>query len=167
LIYPGAVRALLPLSGLLLFGPSLACVNTDAAVFVDPTLTQAEATVSGGTLGTSVKGSFQLSLHLGPRATGPSQVNPGTFSILDAEQKGSIVSPLPVVSTTTFPVTVELDSDVDVAFTFDTGAKPLPADVMPKLCDPAGVVLGGAIEDSLQNHATPFASAVFHPSGCM
>jgi hypothetical protein len=54
-----------------------------------------------------------------------------------------------------------------VAFTFDTGAKPLPVDVKPKLCDPAGVVIGGAIQDSLQDHATTFASAVFHPAGCM
>ena len=35
-----------------------------------------------------------------------------------------------------------------------------------KLCDPAGIVVGGVIEDSLQDTSTPVFSAVFHPTGC-
>jgi hypothetical protein len=142
-------------------------LNTDPTVFVEPTLEKPEATVSGGALGTGIKGSFQLSLHLGPRATGSSQVKLGVCNVLDAEKKGEIVSALPVTTQTELPVSVELDSDVDLSFTFDSGTKPLPSEVLPALCDPAGVVLGGTIEDSLQDRATPFASAVFHPAGCM
>src|SRR5262249_5350752 len=144
-----------------------ACINTDAAVFVEPTATNPAATVMGSALGVSLTGSFDLKLHLGPRATGPSMVTPGTFTILDAQQMGAIVSPLPVTTTPPFPVTVELDSDVNMAAKFDTGTTLLMTDVKTKLCDPAGVVIGGAIQDSLQNHATPFTSAVFHPAGCM
>src|SRR4051812_12163162 len=110
-IYPPAVRAPILSAGLLLAGLSTACVNTDAAVFVDPSVTKAEATVSGGALGVGLKGSFDLGLHLGPRASGPSKVTPGTFTILDAKQMGSIVSPLPVLTMSMFPVTVDLDSD--------------------------------------------------------
>jgi hypothetical protein len=153
-------------TGLLLAVLSIACVNTDAAVFVDPSVANPAATVTAVTLGTDVTGSFDLKLHLGPRATGPSKVSldMGIFTILDAQQNGALVSPLPVVTTTTFPVNVDLDSDVTATFTFDTGAKQLPAAM---LCDPAGVVIGGAIQDSLQDRATPFASAAFHPAGCM
>jgi hypothetical protein len=144
----------------------MACVNTDPTVFVEPTATKPEATVAVGTLVVSLKGSFQLSLHLGPRATGKSTVSLGAVEILDAERKGAIVSALPVTTTPALPVTVELDSDVDLSCAFDTGDKSIADDARPKLCDPAGVVLGGTIEDSLQDRATPFASAVFHPAGC-
>lgn len=161
------MRALTLSLGLLGAGLGAGCINTDAAVFVDPTLAKAEATVAGGALGVSLKGSFDLDLHLGPRATGPSKVTPGEFAIYDAQRNGAIVAALPVTTTSTFPVTVDLNSDVNLAFVIDTGAKPLSADLQPKLCDPAGVVLGGTIEDSLQNHSTPFFSAVFHPAGCM
>lgn len=162
------MRALILTTGLLLAGLSAGCVNTDTAVFVDPTPSNPAATVTGGALGVSLKGSFDLKLHLGARASGPSKVTLGAFAIADATaQMNAIVASLPVATTTTFPVTVDLDSDVDVAFTFDTGTKPLSADLQPKLCDPAGVVLSGTIQDSLQDRATPFHSAVFHPAGCM
>jgi hypothetical protein len=161
------VRPLILLPLLLLSCLSIACINTDAAVFVEPRIEKPEAEVSGGTLGIGLKGSFQLSLHLGARATGSSEVTPGTTTIFDAEKKEAIVSALLVKTETPFPVVVEVDSDVDIPFTFDSGTKPLPNDVKLELCDPAGLVLGGAITDSLQNRATPFASAVFHPVGCM
>jgi hypothetical protein len=161
------VRRLLLLPGLYVFCLSSACVNTDAAVFVEPTVNKPEATVSTSALGVGLKGSFQLSLHLGPRATGSSQVTPESFTILDAGKKASIVSALPASTEVALPVAVELDSDVDIPFTFDTGAKPLESGTKAKLCDAAGIVLGGAIKDSLQDHATLFASAVFHPQGCM
>jgi hypothetical protein len=169
MIYPSHVQnrpiprlvALLPLALL-----AAACVDTDAAVFVEPTVEGAEAKVAGGVLGVALTGSFHLKLHLGPRATGPSEVSLLSAKILDAQQKGEIIGALPVSSTTTFPVTVDLDSDVDVPFTFDTGKNPLPAELETALCDPAGVVLGGAIQDSLQTGSTAFASAVFHVTGC-
>ena len=152
----------------LLLLPALAflagCPNTDAAVFVEPTVTEPALTVKGGTLGVGLEGSFTLSLHLGPRASGPSQVSLGSFTLTDASQKETIVDSLAVATTTQLPVTVDLDSDVDVPFTIDTGSDLLPAEVKDKLCDPAGVVISGTIEDSLQNRPTPLASAVIHPS---
>ena len=156
------------LSVLPFFCLSAGCINTDAAVFVEPSIKKApEVTVSAGVLGIGLTGSFQLSLHLGPRATSASKVSLGTAEIVDAGKKGAIVAPLPVAAPIELPVTVELDSDVDVPFTFDTGDKPLKSELLPELCDPMGVVLSGAIQDSLQDHVTPFASAVFRPAGCM
>jgi hypothetical protein len=167
-IYPGAVlrQPLLPALLLVLAGLSLGCINTDAAVFVEPQVTKPEATVSAGALVTGLKGSFQLSLHLGPRATGPSQVTLGAVEIRDAKGEGAIVAALPVTTSPELPVTVDLDSDVPVTCSFDTGAKSIAMEAKPRLCDAAGVKLGGTLEDSLQNHATPFSSAVFHVEGC-
>ena len=141
------------------------CPNTDAAVFVEPTIASPAAQVSGGALGVSLKGSFTLKLHLGARASDASQVSITQFKILDENGMGAIVDPLPVSSKTMFPVTVEQDSDVDVDITFDTGTKPLPSDVEAKLCA-GNVTIGGAIDDSLQDRSTPVLSAPFKPTGC-
>lgn len=161
--HPSAPRSLLLAPFALLLA---ACVNTDAAVFVEPTVESPGATLAGGSLGVSLTGSFVLKLHLGPRATGSSQVKLLTAKILDAKQEGEIVGSLPVSSTTAQPITVDLDSDVDVPFTFDTGTKLLPGELSAKLCDAAGVVLAGQIQDSLQASSTGFSSAVFHVAGC-
>jgi hypothetical protein len=141
-------------------------VNTDATVFVDPSVTEPAAEVAASALVVSLKGSFQLSLHLGPRATGSSKVNLGAVEIQDAGRKGAIVSALPVTTAAALPITIEPDSDADLDCAFDTGDKSIATDAKTKLCDPAGVVISGTIEDSLQDRATPFASAVFHLTGC-
>jgi hypothetical protein len=153
---------------LLLAAPLLAgCPNTDTAVFVDPSLDQASVTVSSSALGTSVRGDFQLSLHLGARASGPSQVSIGQFELMDAKKSAAIVTPLALdAGTVQFPVTVQPDSTAMVTLAFDTGTKLLAADVATKLCDPAGFLIVGKIEDSLQDTQTPVESAVLHATGC-
>ncbi|WP_438039702.1 hypothetical protein [Sorangium sp. So ce128] len=140
------------------------CINTDAAVFVEPSIAAPEATVSSNALGTGLIASFALELHLGARASGPSRVAVRTFAISSADQKTSIVEPLPVETTAALPVEVAPDSDVTVAFTVDTGAQggTLPADAAAALCAAEGIRITGAIEDSLEDGATPVASAVFH-----
>ncbi len=145
------------------------CINTDTAVFVDPSLDTPTLTVANGTLSGfgSASGTFKLTLHLGARASGPSQVQPGEFDIVDATQANTILSALALdAGSTQLPVTVAPDSDVDVSFTFDTGGKTFSADVGKQLCDSAGIVLSGRIQDSLQDTATPVTSEVFHAGGC-
>jgi hypothetical protein len=161
LIYAGGVRP--PRLALLaLLAPLAACVNTDAAVVVEPELLNPTLTVTEGTFGVSLKGSFVLSFHLGPRATGPSKVTLQSFAIVSATQEATIVDLSPFLTADKSEVTVELDSDVDVAVNLDTGNEPQELD-KAKLCDPAGVVISGAIKDSLQNRPTPVQSAVIHP----
>ncbi|WP_437711834.1 hypothetical protein WMF45_41470 [Sorangium sp. So ce448] len=140
------------------------CINTDAAVFVEPSIAAPGATVSSNALGTGLTASFALELHLSARASGPSRVAVRTFAITSADQKTSIVEPLPVETTAALPVEVAPDSDVTVAFTVDTGAQgaTLPADAAAALCAAEGIRITGAIEDSLEDGATPVASAVFH-----
>jgi hypothetical protein len=142
------------------------CVNTDPAVFVEASIASPAAAVTGGALGTQLTGGFQLNLHLGARASGASDVAVRSFEITDADQTASIVAPLEAVTTTTLPVTVEPDSDVTVSFTFDTGADLLPTEARDALCAPAGIRVTGALEDSLQDGATPVASGIFQ-AACM
>lgn len=154
---------------LLLAAPLLAgCPNTDAAVFVAPTIESPAVAITGNSLlGSGIKGSFKLTLHLGARASGPSSVSVPTFSIEDAKGSSSIL-PLAAMLTSVpeLPVNVEPDTDVDVSFTFDSGSKPIDKDLVPKLCDAAGVTIGGTVQDSLQDSPTPVDSAVIHATGC-
>ena len=165
MIYDRPVRTLLPLLALPIF--LAGCVNTDPSVFVDASLERASGAVQGGALGATVEGELVLKLHLGPRASGPSQVGLGAFAILDAGQKAAITSIVLGTSATKFPVTVDLDSDVTAALPYTLGSKTVPAETRAKLCDAAGVVFRGTIQDSLLGGSTPFFSAVVHPTGCM
>jgi len=142
------------------------CGDDDPAVFVEPSIGTPEATVGTLQLGTSLKGSFSLSLHLGSRASGPSDVGVGAFMIQNADQSETFVSPLEVSADRDLPVTVDPDSDQTIVFSFDTAADLLPAEISFALCNMEGVVISGAIQDSLQDGATPVVSAVFKPSGC-
>jgi hypothetical protein len=142
------------------------CVNTDPTVFVEPSLEDVTATVKGGALGATVSGAMTLNLHLGPRASGPSQVELGAFAILDAQQSAEITALTLGASSIPFPTTVDVDSDVSAALPFDLGSKTISADDGTKLCAKAGVVFRCTIQDSLLGGSTPFFSDVVHPAGC-
>jgi hypothetical protein len=144
------------------------CVGEDdAIVFVDPSIESPAAAVGGSVLGVSLSGGFRMRLVLGPRASGPSQVSLGSFAITDAEQKQPVVPSLTLTASLPLPVTVQPSDDVGVDFTFDTGAETLPAEIKDALCAPSGVRIAGTVQDSLQDGATPVASAPFQPTGCM
>ena len=160
-----------PLS-LLVSTALLGCINTDTAIFVDPTLSAPTAMVStvlvnGVPFGTSLSGSFTLDLHLGARAAGPSMVTLGQFAILDATQTTSLVPALKLTEDVSFPATLQPGgSDVVAHFTFNTGADPLMSSAKAGLCAGAGVVISGSIEDSLAGRSVPVTSPGFQPT-CM
>jgi hypothetical protein len=140
------------------------CIDTDAAVFVEASIAAPSAAVSGSTLGTSLDGSFALNLHLGPRASGAGEVSWEAFTMTNADQSVEVIA-LEVVADRAQPVTVEPDSDVGVAFSFSTGANPLPVAKKDELCAAGGLRIKAVIRDSLQG-VTPTVSDVFQPS-CM
>jgi hypothetical protein len=155
------------LGGAFVLAPMLAgCPDDDAAVFVEPSIEAPNATVTTVVTGTSLAGSFQLTLHLGPRASGSSEVGVGSFTIQSSDQQTTIVSPLEVAADRQLPAQVPPDSDVTIGFSFDTGANPLPMETAGELCGAGGIVIHGVIEDSLQDGATPVVSEVFIPDGC-
>lgn len=158
--------ALVPLLAAAALAVGTGCIDTDATVFVDASIASPSAAVTAATLGTQLSGGFQLQLHLGPRASGPSEVTLRSFEINNAAQTTAIISPLEAVTSVSLPIKVDLDSDVSVPFTFDTGADLLPSEVQAPLCDPGGLRITGTIQDSLQDGATPVASEIFQ-AACM
>ncbi|MRG94016.1 hypothetical protein [Polyangium spumosum] len=144
------------------------CIGeNEDVVFVEPRIEAPTAKIEAGVLGASISGSFKLTLVLGPRASGPSTVQLGAVAITDAPNQQSVVSGLSLIADKTFPVTVQPDSEVTVDFVFDLGDKTFPSETQEALCLPAGIRIAGTLQDSLETGATPFASDVFEPTGCM
>ncbi len=146
----------------------MGCVNTDANIFVAPTITSPAAILTtSNPLGDGLTGSFDLGLDLAPRASGPSTVELVQVSILDATMTTPIVQALSTTSTPAFPTTVQPGDDPTISITFDTGSKLLPQTDKAALCA-AGVVFAAQIQDSLLPGTSKTAySPVFDVSGCM
>jgi hypothetical protein len=162
----GCVRARALVVGVLAAALSGCIADNEAIVLVEPSVEEASVAVSKGALGTTISGSFQLVLRLGPRASGASQVTVQKFEITSADQTKSIVPTLETTADAMFPVTVNLDSEERVLFTIDLGGAVLPVSAADELCGAGGLKIAGSITDSLRDGATPVASAVFQPSGC-
>ena len=140
--------------------------NTDAAVFVAPTVESPTLTVEKAALGTKLTGTFKLKLHLSARASGPSQVTLSSFSLKSADQKTTYVDPLPFSADKSAPIAVAENSDTLVVITVDTGANLLPSTVHDTICGGGQVVVTGILVDSLQTSSTTFESDAFAPTGC-
>jgi hypothetical protein len=143
---------------------SIAACNTDPAVFVDAEVVQPTLAVDPGVLGASVSGGFVLSLHLGARASGPSEVTLGALSVVDAS--GNVVyEPLPATPSESSPITVEPDSTVEITFAVDSGAEPVSDAVLQALCA-GNVAIRVVLEDSLESGSSPIDSEPFAVVGC-
>jgi hypothetical protein len=138
--------------------------NLDPAVFVEPAIESPRLALAGGVLGSSLAGEFTLTLHLGARASGPSEVAFGAFSLVDA--KGEVVlDGLPVAPSRPSPVAVEPDSDETVVFTIDSGDEPI-ADALAAAICAGDVAIRGTLEDSLESGSSPVESDLFAATGC-
>ncbi len=143
------------------------CIGDDEAIiFVNPSVSSPDANITGSILGSTVSGSFQLRLVLGPRASGSSTVTFGSVNITDASGKTTIVPSLSLTPSKTFPLDVPPSSDINVDVSFNIGDKTVPMMTTEALCTTSGVTISGTINDSLQNAATPFVSDMFKPTGC-
>lgn len=150
----------------LALGPLGGCIDTDAAVFVDPSISAPEATINSGALGSTLSGTLRLSLHLGPRASGSSRVTALSFTIQSADQKRTLLEPLPVVSPAELSFSLDPDSDADIVIRFDTEKKPLAAATRDALCGAGTVRVTGVLDDSLKGGSTPVTSEPFTITGC-
>lgn len=143
------------------------CIGDDEAIiFVDPSISSPQATITGSVLGSTVTGSFQLRLVLGPRATGSSSVTIGSVNITDATGKTALVPSLSVSTSKPFPLDVPPSSDITIDVTYDLADKTVPKATTDAMCAASGITISGNIQDSLQNVATPFMSESFKPMGC-
>lgn len=148
--------------GLALSLGSLSGCNLDAAVFVDPDIEEPSFAASKVALGTTISGSFRLTLHLSVRASGSSQVTVGAFQLKKSDGTTVLVDNLPITADMPNPVNVDEDSTTTVQLTISSGSDLLDATVRDAVC--AGdVVIAGVIEDSLLSSSTPVASDPFTP----
>lgn len=142
------------------------CIDTDPAVFVDASILAANATVAQETLVTTIEGSCLLGLHLGPRASGPAEIQLGAVSVTNADQTATLVDVLSVSADRPLPVSVPVDSDVNVSLGFDAQDNLLETATYDALCGAATIVIRVALDDSLRGGTTTVASAPFAPAGC-
>jgi hypothetical protein len=161
---PRSCRAVATLLAVLGLGGLGTACNLDAAVFVEPAIESPRLAVEGGVLGSALQGEFTLTLHLGARASGPSEVSFGAFSLVDAD--GLIVlDGLPVEPSRPSPILVEPDSDEVVVFTIDSGDEPIADSLTAAIC--AGdLAIRGILEDSLESGSSPVESELFVATGC-
>jgi len=137
--------------------------DPDTAVFVDASIENANLAMTMSSLSTGVSGSFDLRLHLGPRAADASEVDLVAFSI------DSGVTLVDVVGATTspaFPVTVGVDSDVVVTFTLAADDNLIENANVDALCQLSGVTISGAISDSLRGANVDVSSNPVAVSDC-
>ncbi len=154
-------RTLLPALALL-----TGCIDTDAAIFVDPSIESASVSVTDGPLGAALSGGFDVVLHLGARASGPSETSFVSFAIKSSDESEVIVEGLPVKTSTALPVTVEAGGDdVVVSFDIDQEGDVIDSGLVGALCAGA-VVVSVVIDDSLATTSTPVVSEPFAVTGC-
>lgn len=141
------------------------CIDTDTAIFVDATIDSPSVDVGDEALGVTLSGDFQLTLHLGARASGPSEVTYGSFALKTAS--GTVlVESLPASPSIPSPADVEPGgTDTLVTFTIDTGTDLLPATLKDQLCAEQ-VIIAGILDDSLATTSTPVESEPFDVGGC-
>lgn len=141
--------------------------NPDTAVFVEASIESVLLEAQQSSLSTGVGGTVVLRLHLGPRASEASEVDLGLFSITDEDRSATLVPTLGFTANPSFPVAVDVDSTVDVTISLVPEDNLVEAASLTELCVPEGVVVVGAIEDSLAEGGTvDVASDPTPVSGC-
>ena len=141
-------------------------INTDPAVFVEASIESPSASLTQGTLVSTISGSLTVHLHLGPRAADASEVKLGVLSVQDPTRTTTFVPTLGVQTSPPFPVAVDIDSDVVVAVSFAAQDNQLETATYDAVCAADNIVISGALDDSLRGGTISVASASFAPSGC-
>jgi hypothetical protein len=150
----------------LLVGAAGCDVDADPAVFVEGFITDANVAVAQGTLVSTVAGGFALRLHLGPRASDAAEVTLRSLSLVNTDGSTTFVPTLAVTTAPAFPVTVNVDSDVQVAVGFAAEDNQVETTVYDQICAAGKVGITGAFDDSLRGAATVLLSPLITPSGC-
>ena len=136
------------------------CIDTDPAVFVEPAIDSPELVLTQEALGVALAGSFQLTLHLGARASGESQVSYASFTLVD-DAGDVVIDNLPGTASAPSPVTVEPGgADTTGMFDIDSGPDLLPLELAAQLCGGL-VTISAVLEDSLATTSTSVESEPF------
>ncbi len=141
------------------------CIDTDPAVFVDPSIGAPSLTVETTALVTALSGGFSLALHLGPRAASPSTTGVSAASLVGEDGAVTLAPTLGFTSLPTLPTTVPVDDTVTVQVTLALQDNLLPADATSTICG-RNVKIRALVEDSLRGVPVTIDSAPFTVGGC-
>jgi hypothetical protein len=133
----------------------LGCSAKDA-VSLSVDISQSALTVSNGTFGGSLSGTFQVALTVGPEASGSSTVTEQSFA-LQTESGTSLVDVLMVNSDTAFPLVVGKGETKTVTFTIPPSSIDHDAACAGqlKILGSFGDSLNGATESAQSDPITP------------
>ena len=134
------------------------CIDTDATVFVEPTVESAQLDATQSSLAVGLKGSFLVRLRLGSRAADTSEVSLKGFSVIAGDQ--TIVDSLKVVAAPSFPVAVGVDTEVLVDVTFSETDNTIETSAYSILCSGGGAQIVGVFDGSLRGGAIDATSDV-------
>ncbi len=158
-------RASSLLAALLALGMA-GCINTDAAVFVEASIVDPVVTLQGSPAAMGISGSYTVKLHLGPRASGPSEVGLGAFTIMNASRDKTLIDVLKLVAKPSFPVSVAVDSDTLVSVSMSAEDNIQLVETTDALCQAGDIVISGALDDGLLAATINPVSEPFAPGGC-
>ena len=134
----------------------LAACGSKGTVSLLVAIDQPMVSVVDGAAGTSLSGSFQVSLAQGSEASGSTHVTPGNFS-LQTEAGAPLIEVLNLTSTPEFSVDVAKGQTQTLSLVFEKDSVDRDA-----VC--AGKVrIVGSVMDSLKGGTEPVSSALFTP----
>ncbi len=144
---------------------ALAGCDPDTAVFVEASIENASLSMTSSGLTAAVGGTFDVRLHLAERASGPAEVDNLGFSITSGQT--TLVDVVGATISPSFPVTVDPGSDVVVTFSLAPDDNLVDSANVDALCQSPGVVIIGAVDDSLRGGSVDITSDPVAVSGCM
>jgi hypothetical protein len=133
---------------------------------VEAELSAPQLAVDQGSLVTTLEGRVELGLHLGPRASGPSEVTLLNASLLAADGQSVLLDRVNVNSDPGFPLTVPIDSDRGSMLRIDAADNLLDTDAKTRLCGDSDVVIQVVLDDALRGATLTATSAPFSLTGC-
>lgn len=139
--------------------------DPDTAVFVEANIENADLSMTSSGLTAAVGGSFDVRLHLAERASGAAEVDNLGFSMTNGQT--TLVDVVGATINPSFPVTVQPGSDVVVRFTLAPDDNLVDTANVDALCQPPGVIIIGAVDDSLRGGSVDITSDPVAVSGCM
>ena len=121
------------------------------------TMGQASVSVAKGAFGASASGAFQIHLIVGGEASGADTVTIQNFQLVDRSQT-ALIDPLPIMTTSQTPITVDKGSSQSVDFTF----KDATVDQTAACAGPVAII--GSVSDTLGDGSDTVRSGDITPS---
>jgi len=150
------------------------CASKEA-VSISGSIGNVAVTVAEGALVTTMEGHFDVSLELGARASGGTDVTFSEFSLVRASDRTPVLArdKLSVIASTSGPIHLEPGGKAVVGYQIGDlrNGMVAPAEIdkadYASVCGAGQLVITGTMQDTASGaSSTPLSSPPFTPSGC-